>query len=178
MAYDLRRRRLRAGGPLPPPALPRQVGPPAPIPAVVPGSVAPEHGILIAQPPVNFPPKGAIPLDEMDDADIAAGATATVITIDVPGTMQLRIDGIGFSADDETALRFLTWRMRTNGNPVAGYYNVPASIGSIREVSDVFVHVSGPQQLELLVSADAAAIITYRYIARVKGWFFGEEVRQ
>ena len=92
--------------------------------------------------------------------------------------MQLRIDGIGFSADDETALRFLTWRMRTNGNPVAGYYNVPASIGSIREVSDVFVHVSGPQQLELLVSADAAAIITYRYIARVKGWFFGEEVRQ
>lgn len=177
MAYDLRRRRLRAGGPLPPPMLPTSAGPPARIPAVVPDSVAPEHGLQIAQPPVNFPPKGAIPLDEMDDADIAAGASATVITIDIPGQLQLRIDGIGFSADDETALRFLTWRMNTNGNPVPGYYDVPASIGSIREVSEIFVHVAGPQQLVLIVSVSAAAIVTYRYIARVKGWFFGEEMR-
>lgn len=141
-----------------------------------PGALGPEQGQLIALPGASFAPAGAVPKDEYGDANIAPGGTATLIQIAVPDGLRFRVAAIGFGADDETALGFLTWNMRESGDQQTGYNAVPASIGSIQQPSDVF-HVSGSSVLFSITATSAAtAVVTYRFICRVRGWFYADKV--
>jgi hypothetical protein len=138
----------------------------------LPGTSSPSEGQRVQLPPVNFPPAGMFAVDQQQDADIAAGATATVLTLNVPINNQLRIDGIGFGADDEVALRFLTWTLFIRSDPAQAYSNVGASIGTIVETSTIILHARGPNTITLVLSSSAAAVLTYRFVVRLKGWMF------
>jgi len=155
-------------------AYPLDLGP-APIVPSQPGGLLPEQGVPIKLPGANYPPAGAIAVDLVGDGNIAPAASATLVTFTVPDGLRFRADGIGFGADDEVALRFLTWSIRFNGDPVAaGYNNVPAAVGSIRQLAPIFQLVGSSILFTVLAAADPTAVLTYRYVCRVKGWVYSE----
>ena len=151
----------------------RSVGPGSPG-ASQPGALGPQTGQWVRLPGVNFPPAGALPVDEIGDAVIAAGATSLLITYTVPTNLILRIEGIGFGADDETALAFLAWSMQLNGDPVPGYVNKPSAIGSIRNLTPIFQIAGTSSALTITGTPSVLAVLPYRYICRIRGWCYNE----
>lgn len=141
--------------------------------STVSGGTAPENiGTRVQLPGVNFFPAGGFPVDEISDADIAPGATVNVLTFFVPEKVQFRIDGIGFGADDETALRFLTWSLLLNGAPYRAYGNQAAAVGTIVQASAINFHTSDNKTVIVQLTSSASAVLTYRFVVRVKGWLF------
>jgi hypothetical protein len=139
-----------------------------------PGALGPEQGVWVRLPGADFPPAGATAVDEVGDANIAPGVSATLVTVQIPDTQRLRIAGIGFGADDETALGFLTWSLRLNGDTQPGYTGKPAAIGSIRQLADVFFLAGSSATMTIVAASAASAVVTYRFICRVRGWFYTE----
>lgn len=164
------RQRAMFGGTV---AVPRDL-PPAVIEGAQPAGPSSTVGQRVRLPGVNFPPEGAIPVDEDADANIAPGATATILTYRIPDTVLFRITGIGFGADDEVALRFLTWSIRVNGDPNTGYTVKNAVIGSIVQPTPIFLVIPNNATLTVQGTANALAAVTYRYIVRVIGWLYQE----
>jgi hypothetical protein len=149
---------------------------PAPLAPTLPGAGYSEGGIRIGSlPGQNFPAAGSTPVDEIGDANIAPGGTATLVTVNVPSSSTLVIVGIGFGADDEVALASLTWKLQVNSAPTPGYWGVPAAIGSIRQLAEVVVVVGSEGTLTIDATAAASAVLTYRFIARVRGWLWQDK---
>jgi hypothetical protein len=140
-----------------------------------PGQLGPDLGTYIRLPGANFAPAGAIPLDVIGDANLAPGASGTLITVTVADTLRLRMDGIGFTADDDIALGYLTWAILAGPDPVPSYSQMQAAVGSVRQLSDIFVLVGSSQTMTVRATISALAPITYRYICRVHGWFYSEK---
>jgi len=162
--------RFRLGGGL---EAVRNLGPGALDPSQ-PGALGPQTGTNVRLPAVNFPPAGALPVDEMGDAIIAPAATVVLITYAVPSNLILRIEGIGFGADDETALAFLSWSMQLNGDTVPGYVNKPSAIGSIRNLTPIFQVAGTSSILTITATPSILAVLPYRYICRIRGWCYSE----
>jgi hypothetical protein len=122
------------------------------------------------------PPADAIPYDEITQADIAQGGTTVIQTAIVPDTYTFRIAGLGFSADDESALRFLSWTMFADPpkNVVNGYANKAAGIGSVQQLSDIFVILGSSVTVTIRATNNADVTVTYRYYVRMRGWFYQE----
>ncbi len=139
-----------------------------------PAALGPEQGQYVKLPGVNFPPAGATPVDETGDGNIAPGASATLVTIQVPDTQRCRLARIGFGADDETATAFLSWTIVLGVDAVPGYTLRPASLGSLLYPADIFILVGSSAQINVRVTASATAAGTLRYIARVSGWLYSE----
>jgi hypothetical protein len=157
--------------------VPTNLGPAAPSPTL-PGALNPEQGVPVQLPGVNYPPAGAIPQDDSGDADIAPGGSATLVTIVVPGMLRHRLVGIGFGAVDDVALGFLTWRIEVNGAAAPSYFGQTAAIGSIRQLADIFLLTGNNATVAVIGTMATTAVITYRIIARIRGWYFTEkEVR-
>jgi hypothetical protein len=154
--------------------VPTNLGPARPAPSL-PGALNPEAGAQIQLPGVNYPPAGAIPQDDSGDANIAPGASATLVTLVVPGIMRHRMVGIGFGAVDDVALGFLTWRIEVNGAPAPSYFGQTAAIGSIRQLADIFLLTGNSATIAVIGTMSAVAVATYRVIARVRGWYFTEK---
>jgi hypothetical protein len=163
--------RIRLGGGL---AAVRDLGPGALDPSQ-PGALGPQTGIYVRLPAYNFPPAGALPVDEMGDAIIAPAATAVLITYQVPTNLILRVEGIGFGADDETSLAFLSWSMQLNGDTVPGYVNKPSAIGSIGNLTPIVQMAGTSSILTITGTPAAAAVLPYRYICRIRGWCYSEK---
>jgi len=140
-----------------------------------PGTLGPQHGRYVRLPGADFFPAGGIPVDVPGDANIAPSGVATLVTVNVPDTYTFRIAGIGFGADDEVALGFLTWTLRANGDVIQGYDNKPAAIGSIRQLADIAVVRGASEIVTVQATISAVAALTYRYICRVRGWFYSEK---
>jgi hypothetical protein len=150
--------------------------PPAPLAPSQPlGPGAENMGELVRLPGANFPPAGSRGVDTVGDADIAPGASATLLTVTTPDNMRFRIVGIGFGADDEVALGFLTWSIRLGPDPAPGYESEAAAVGSVRNLADIFVNVGSSIVVGVLVTSDPSAVLTYRFIARIRGYFYTEE---
>lgn len=139
-----------------------------------PGALGPERGTWVRLPGENFAPAGSIPVDETGDGDIAAGTSATIITLAVPTGLRFRLAGIGFSAEDETALAFLSWSI-TAPDPVPGYIGKPAAIGSVRQLADVFYVAGSDAVVSILAASSADAVVTYHFYCRIRGWFYAEK---
>jgi hypothetical protein len=141
----------------------------------MPEGADPRRRIIL--PGCDYPPADAIPVDQIGEADMASGAVATLITITVPDTYTLRLAGIGFGADDESALRFLTWSLFAT--PPAGtitpYVNMPAAIGTIVQLSWVFVVIGSSVVLTLVATNTNLAPATFHFEARAQGWFYHEQ---
>jgi len=149
--------------------------PPVMVQPSQPGQYGPEQGIFVRLPGANFAPAGAVAVDAIGDANIAPGANAVLVTVTVPSTFRFRMVGIGFGADDEVSLRFLTWSIRFSGDPGPGYNVVSAAVGSIRQLAEIVV-VRGSSEIVTVVGfADPNAVLTYRYECRVRGHFWSEQ---
>lgn len=149
--------------------------PPAPMPGSVPGALTPEGGLKIRLPGANYSPAGSIPFDLIGDGNIAPSSSAVLVTFTVPDTLRSRIAGIGFGADDEVALGSLTWTLALNGDPSPGYPNQAAAIGSIVQLSDVFVLAYASNTVTVVANTNATLGGTFRFICRVRGWHFTED---
>lgn len=150
--------------------------PPANLLPSQPGALGPEQGAWVRLPGVNFPPAGATPVDITGDADLAPGAAnAVLLTYALPPMLRFRMVGIGFGADDETALRFLTWAIFSDNVPIPGYVNMQSAVGSIRQLAEIFVSVGSTAVVTIVASIDVTAILTYRYISRVRGYLYAEK---
>jgi hypothetical protein len=149
-------------------------GSPVPIGPSQPSALAPEGTVSVILPGVNFPPAGATPVDEIGDADLApSAANQPLVTIRVPDTLRFRMSGIGFGADDEVALGFLTWAIQlTGGAAVPSYWGQTSAVGSIRQLSNIVLLVGSSQVVTVVANIAADAALTYRYIARVQGWIY------
>ncbi len=139
-----------------------------------PGALGPERGTWVRLPGENFAPAGSIPVDETGDGNIAAAGSATIITLTVPTGLRFRLAGIGFSAEDETALAFLSWSI-TAPDAVPGYINKPAAIGSVRQLADVFYVAGSDATVNVIAASSAAAVVTYHFYCRIRGWFYAEK---
>jgi len=140
-----------------------------------PDAYGPEQGAFVRLPGANFAPAGSVPIDHIGDANIAPGAAATLITVAVPDTLRLRGAGIGFDTDDPVAIGYLTWAILLGPDPAAGYSQMLAAIGSVRQLAEIVVVVGSSQTLTVRASIAATAPITYRYICRLRGWFYSEK---
>lgn len=141
-----------------------------------PGALGPEQGVYVRLPGANFPPAGATPVAEPGDANIAPSASATIVSIVVPDTVRFRVESIGFGADDETALAFLNWSIRFGNDAQPGYTNKPAALGTLQYPAPIVLLAGSSVTVNLVVTASASAVVTYRYIAVVRGWFYREDV--
>lgn len=149
--------------------------PPADLSTQIPPALQPTGGQQVVLPGADFPPAGAIPVDVSGDADIAPGGSAFLLTIQVPQQVRFRMAGIGFGADDESSLRFLTWSILFNGDPAqSGYNSQPAAIGSLRQLADIFLIASSTVVVQIQAASASIASVSYRYICRMRGWFFTE----
>jgi hypothetical protein len=138
--------------------------------------VAGSQGTVIRLPGANFPPAGAIPVDETGDLDIAPGAAGVIlVTVRLPDNYRFRIAGIGFQADDDAALGFLTWSIFVSEQPAPGYPQMLAAVGSLRQLAEIFVLVGSSQTTTIRATIAAAAPLTYRYLCRVRGWYYIEK---
>jgi hypothetical protein len=128
-------------------------------------------------PGATFPPADAIPVDVSNDAVIANGASATLISVKVPDQFTFRIAGIGFGAGDESGLIFLSWSLFADPpvGTITPYVNMPASIGSIQQLSDVFVVQGASVTVTLVATNNAPIAVSYDFAARMRGWFYSEK---
>jgi hypothetical protein len=140
-----------------------------------PDMLGPALGGYVRLPGANFAPAGAIPCDPIGDANIAPGGTAVLVTVTVADTLRLRVAGIGFAADDDVALGYLTWAIRLGTDPAPGYSQMLAAVGSVRQLSEIFVLTGSSQTLTVVATIAATAPVTYRYICRLRGWFYTEK---
>lgn len=138
----------------------------------LPESYGPARGTPVRLPAGNFAPDGSVSVDEMGDANIAPGGAAVLITITIPDQLRFHIDGIGFGADDEVALGFLTWAIQESGVGVPGYTAKSSAVGSIRNLTKMDLLFGASQPITVVASSSATAVLTYRFICRVRGWFF------
>lgn len=128
----------------------------------------------VVLPGADFPPADAIAVDEIGDGNITAGATAVLVTIVVPDTYSFRIAGLGFGADDESSLRFLSWAIFADppGAPIPGYVNKPATIGSIQHLSTIFTVLGS--SVTVTVRGTNNSVLTHYFVCRLQGWFYSE----
>lgn len=141
-----------------------------------PGGLAPAPGNRVQLPGINYFPNGAFPVDQVGAADIAGQSQAVVLSIMVPSDAQLRLDGIGFGADDENALGFLTWQLFENNVPTQEYGQVKSSaIGTILHPSVIHLHARGPNTIQLVLTNASDPALTYHFVARLKGWRYSEK---
>jgi hypothetical protein len=135
----------------------------------------PNRRVLL--PGCDFPPADAIPVLKVLDADINPGDSDTLVTIDVPDTMSFRASHVGFGAEDETALAFLTWSIRYTP-PGSNYYcysNVPAALGSIRNPAAIFAVFGSSVRVELVATNNGIfGASAYHYFGLLQGWFYSE----
>ena len=148
---------------------------PAGIAPSQPGALGPQYGQWIKLPGANFPPAGATAVDEIGDGNIAAGGNANLLSVVVPDGQRFRMAGIGFGADDETALAFLSWTILCP-DPYPGYIAKVAGIGSIRNLTDIFFLIGSSVTVTVNGQNATTAATTYRFICRVRGWLYSEEV--
>jgi hypothetical protein len=141
-----------------------------------PGALLPEQGFPISLPGANYPPAGAIPVDQIGDANLAPGATGNLLQVQVPDTLRLRISGIGFHTDDGAAIGFLAWRIIAFTDTIPGYTNMLSAIGSVRQLASVFIIVGSSALVTVQGIIDPTAVLTYRYACRIIGWFYTEKV--
>jgi hypothetical protein len=153
-----------------PPGLPTQ-----PMPASQPQALGQEPGQIISLPGVNYPPAGATPVDELGDAQIGAGLSALLLTVTLPDQQRFRMAGIGFGADDETALAFLSFTIFAGPFPVPGYINKRAAIGTIQQLTEIFILTGSSLPITVVGTADPLAVIEYRFLCRVRGWYYFEK---
>lgn len=140
-----------------------------------PDALGTEQGSYVRLPGANYPPAGAIPVDVIGDLNLAASAVGVLVTIPLADTYRLRVAGIGFSADDDIALGYLTWAILLGPDPAPGYSQMQAAVGSVRQLADIFVLVGSSQTLTVRATIAATAPVTYRYICRVRGWYYSEK---
>jgi hypothetical protein len=141
-----------------------------------PEAMNPEQGAWIRLPGANFPPAGATPVLEVGDANIAPGGSATIVSITVPDTQRLKFASVGFGADDETALAFLSWSIQFGIDTQPGYVAKPAALGTLLQPAPIVLLAGSSVTVNLVVSASADAVITYRYIGVLQGWLYREQV--
>ncbi len=132
----------------------------------------PKRRVLL--PGCDFPTAEAIPVDEIGDGNIAAAASAVLVTVVVPDTLTFRLSGVGFGSDDETSLRFLTWTIVATppGIPILGYNQKPATVGSVPILSYIF-SVQGSSVTITVVGTNNSLLVHY-FVCRLQGWFYSE----
>lgn len=140
-----------------------------------PDALGPEQGTAVKLPGANYPPAGARPVDEIGDGFIAPGGVGVLVTVIVPDTYRFRIAGVGFGADDDIALGYLTWAILHGADVAPGYEQKQAPIGSVRQLADIFDLVGSSLTVTVRATIAATAPVTYRYICRVRGWFYSEK---
>jgi len=128
----------------------------------------------IRLPGANFQPAGGRGADVIGDANIAPGGVATLVTITVPDNLRLIIVGIGFDTDDPVAIGYLTWAILLGPDPAPSYEQMLAAVGSVRQLSTIQVVVGSSQTFTVRATIAATAPITYRFICRVRGWYYTE----
>lgn len=151
--------------------------PPQPFGGSLPGGdSAPNRRVDL--PSAYAPAAGDPPVDEIQEADISAGASANVLTFQIPDTYTLRVAGIGWGAEDESGLRFLSWSLFTDppGIPFYPYVNKPAAIGSIEEPSPIFLCIGSSALVRLVATNNSSVPVAYHYFARMVGWMFRERM--
>jgi hypothetical protein len=149
--------------------------PTQPMPPSQPQALGQEPGQRVILPGVNYPPAGATPVDEMGDATIGAGGTQLLVTVTLADQQRFRMAGIGFGADDETALAFLSFTIFAGPFPVPGYINKRAAIGTIQQLTDIFILTGSSLPITVVGTSDPLAVVEYRFICRVRGWYYFEK---
>ncbi len=138
---------------------------------------ASQRSPLVRLPGVDFPTADSIAIDLVGDGDVApAGGTAVLLTIAVPAQLSFRWAGIGFGADDEAALGFLTWAIFADPPQafVPSYVGMPASVGSIAQLSTMFL-LAGAETILTVIATSSAPVGTYHYVCRGQGWLYAEK---
>lgn len=167
--YPAVRRAAVAGTIVIPPGIPAMPTPPS-----QPDALGSERGIYVRLPGGNYFPPGAQPVDEMGDANIPAGGTGLLLTVPLAAQQRFRVAGLGFTADDETALAFLTWTIFLGPDPLPGYINKSAAVGTVAQLAGMDVVVGSSLPLTIVGTTSLIAVVTYRFIARIRGWLYAE----
>ena len=153
-----------------------------PAAALTPGQPAPVTGlgVPVRLPGANFAPAGSDPVDEIGDANIGAAAPQLFLTVNVPDGKRLTIADIGFTADDETSLQFLSWTIFVGANPLGGYINKSAVIGTLSQLGVLGRVIQASQPVTIVgavspnVGTHLGVGIVYHYFCRVHGWICAE----
>lgn len=150
-----------------PPRATQGVGP------TLPGGASAWKNLKIDLPETNFPPAGATAVQVIGDGQLTGTVEDTIFTFFVPADSRLRIDKIGFDADDEAALAFMFWNLGTLEGPVPGFERVPALYGTVANAEEIFAIIAGQATVRVRISqVDPIAAGTHSYRVRISGWLY------
>jgi hypothetical protein len=160
---------------------------PAPFRRNYPGGMAPEGGQSIRLAPYNFPPRGALAIDDFVSFDFNAAAPSAFAlnVVNVPVGMQARIDAVGFGGPDESLLQVASWSLGITQFPVqtglpqpsepSRYTNLPMGVSSLDQPRPIRWTVSGEVFIVVTATFPASTITeTITIWANLVGWLFVE----
>lgn len=124
------------------------------------------------RPPHIDRPAGAFDFDEVAPTSlIAAGGTADLIVVTIPGGYYAAVKWFGQNADD---FSIVTWRFLVNTNPVRPFPNLLAQVGTIlqpwqpRDTCLVELFANDTFTLR----ATNTGLVGVNVAARIGGWFW------
>lgn len=126
----------------------------------------------VKQPSDVVPPFFTNPIDDTQCDNVAAGATSTILTQDIPARHRAVVAGIGWAHDAVTGFQNVTMDLLANGQQVFPYANMMIQRGTPTNLRPVIFNIDGPVTLGFRASNAAAAPQAYEVTASWRGWFF------
>lgn len=145
---------------------------PAPFKPAMPEQGDPQRRIIL--PGADYPPAGAIPVDETNNVTITSGGTGIPVTVTIPDGYSFRVSALGIDSDDESVTRFSFWSLLIDppNSAIIGYSNRPGVIGSVRSPGWIFT-IQGNGTVKVQIGSNYG--LTAFFTARLLGWFYREE---
>ena len=109
-------------------------------------------------------------LDVSDGIFVNPNANGTILTITVPQQQVLVINKAANFLDDNTALGYVTWKLKIDGIPVPGYDNITTLIG-LSAIHDVTEDIVVYETSVLTFEATNNTAFVYRIGASIGGTF-------
>lgn len=126
-------------------------------------------------PPWICPPRDCRPVEFSSELVLApAQSTVTILQRDLPRSLAVVFNRIGFDSIDRTDLDAATWSIYVNGNLLASHSYLPCAIGYVDEPAECFINLERENEIRIDVT-NTDAVLDSWFRARLSGWIYKPE---
>lgn len=96
-------------------------------------------------------------------------STVTLIEFNLPSSSMGRIKWFGQSFSNDLLISNVTWKILNNDAPIANYGNITHQLGTITNLSEIFIYISpGSTNIKLT----ATSTLNLEVTGRLVGWYY------
>lgn len=127
---------------------------------------------LVVQVPWDTPPEEAFWFDYITDAQVAAGATVTLISFNIPSASRGVIKWFGQDVCIPGTASSVIWKITINGGPDRTYGSIVGLISTIQDPTETLMLLKRSSEIKLIVENTGS--VAFNIIGRLKGWHWPE----